>query len=326
MSTLRDVAQRAGVSPATASRALSSPAAVTADKRRAVLEAAEELGYRVNPSARALATGRTGLIGLVVPDLGSPFSAGIAKGVQSRVRHFGRNLLIADAEEDVALERELVRNLQASTDAVVLCSPRMPREELARYGRAGRIVLVNREAEGIGSVSFDNPSSMARLLGHLGALGHRRVAYLGGPATSWSDAERRSGFGLVPSVEVVDIGAFPPVHGGGIAAADLALASGASAMVCYNDLIALGAMARLHERGVRVPGDVSVAGFDNVPASGLVTPGLTTVALPLAEAGREAVDLLFQTASDHEAPRHRLSGELVVRGSTAPPPPTQEEP
>ncbi|MFD6175408.1 MULTISPECIES: LacI family DNA-binding transcriptional regulator [unclassified Isoptericola] len=325
MVTLRDVARAAGVSPATASRALSDAPHVSPANREQVARAAASLGYRPHPAARALTTGSTGTLGLVVPDLANPFFAAVAKGVQARAHETGRDVLVADTDEDVSAEPDVITRLGDRVDGLVLCSPRMPADDLGTLVAGGRVALVNRETPFAPSVSFDLAGGVRQALDHLRALGHDRIAYVGGPATSWSDGERRRALADVSSrgvPPVHDLGPFRPTHGGGVQAADLALAAGATAVLCFNDLVALGVLARLHARGVATPHDVSVVGFDDVPAASLVTPALTTVAVPLARAGREAVDLLGRDAGSSPEPgspeHRRLPVELVVRASTAP--------
>ena len=315
--TLQDVARAANVSVATASRALSNPDRVAASTRERIQRIAAELGYRTNQTARALATGTSGMIGLVLPDIESPLFASIAKGVEARARDTGRAVLIADTEEDAGLEYETVRRLLERVEGVILCSPRMNSANLESVAAAGTIVLVNREAGTIPSVSFDNPSGVRQALAHLRALGHQRVAYIGGPEAAWSDRQRRTALQELPDLEVVDIGHHRPVYRSGIAAADLVVASGCTAALCYNDLVALGMLRRLQDRDVRVPEDISVIGFDDNPAAALVSPPLTTVSVPWATAGRRAVDLLLN-GNGPEAAASELPVELVVRGSTAP--------
>jgi len=319
--TLRDVARAAGVSAATASRALSAPDLVAPERRELVRRAARELGYRPNRAARELITGRSGHLCLVVPDLENPFFSAVAKAVQARARAAGHAVVVADAEEDPLLEVELVAQLGAQADGVLLCSPRMSADDLATVAADGRpVLLVNREGAGLPSVLVDNRDGVRQAVRHLHALGHRRIAYAGGPTGSWSDARRRDGLAdLDLDVEVVDLGPHAPVFAGGVGAGDLVVASGATAVLTHNDLMALGVLDRLRTRGVRVPDDVSVVGFDDAPVATLVTPALTTVAVPLARLGRTAVDLLLAPRDD-EVAHTVLPVELVVRGTTAPPP------
>jgi DNA-binding LacI/PurR family transcriptional regulator len=193
----------------------------------------------------------------------------------------------------------------------------MPEAQIRECAAAGPLVLVNRELDGLPSVTFDAGSGVIQTLQHLRALGHATVAYIGGPATSWSDARRRSVLDQVDGVTVIDVGGQRPVHQGGVAAADLAVSTGATAVLCYNDLIALGVMSRLRARGVRVPEDVSVVGFDDIAAASYVSPMLTSVAVPLTRAGHEATMMLDALrATPEQAPTLRLPVELVVREST----------
>ncbi|WP_232014262.1 LacI family DNA-binding transcriptional regulator [Cellulomonas fimi] len=316
--TLRDVARAAGVSPATASRALSSPELVAPARREQVQRVARELGYRPNRAARELITGRTGNLCLVVPDLENPFFAAVAKGVQARARTLGYAVFVADAEEDPRLEPELVAHLGAQVDGAVLCSPRMSDEDLDRLAEDVPLVLVNRRHRALASVVIDNADGVRQAVTHLHALGHTRIAYVGGPADSWSDARRREGLAHVSHglrrVEVVDLGPFAPVFAGGVAAGDLVAASGATAVLAHNDLVALGILSRLQARGLRVPQDVSVVGYDDIPAATLVSPALTTVTVPLARLGREAVDLLVAHAM---STRRGSAAERVVAAALA---------
>lgn len=319
--TLRDVARLAGVSPATASRALSAPGLVAPERREQVQRAARELGYRPNRAARELITGRTGNLCLVVPDLENPFFAAVAKGVQARARTLGHAVFVADAEEDPRLESELVAHLAGQVDGAILCSPRMADADLDRLADEVPLVLVNREHGTLPSVVIDNADGVRQAVTHLHALGHRRIAYAGGPADSWSDTRRRYGLldvshGL-SDVEVVNLGHFAPVFAGGVAAADLVAASGATAVLAHNDLVALGILNRLQARGLRVPDDVSVVGYDDIPAATLVSPALTTVTVPLARLGRESVDLLVSSGlrTGRQSPAERAIARAVAEAT-----------
>ncbi len=320
MVTLRDVAQAAGVSAATASRALSQPGIVTPARRARVERAAAELGYKraeLAPPPRRL--------GLVVPDLDNPYFSGVAKGIQHRVQMAGLSLLVADSDEDPHLEVDLVHQMASQVDAVVLCSPRMPDHVLTRLALAPPVVLVNREAPGVRSVVVDNTSGISQVVRHLHALGHRHVAYAGGKPGSWSEHERSRGLGAATAragIGLTHLGHFPTTPAGGVAAGDLVAASGATAVVTHNDLLAVGVLDRLRQRGARVPEEVSVVGFDDVPASTYVSPALTTVQVSLPLLGRVAVDLLLapETVTDAVRGTYRLPVSLVVRSSTGPAP------
>lgn len=321
--TARDVARVAGVSVATVSRALTRPHEVAPSTRTRVLDTARGMGYRPNLTARGLITGRTSTIGLIVPDLENPFFASVTKGVQSRARTEGYAVIIADSDEDPSQEAELVRDLSKQVDGMVLCSPRATDSVLAELALECTLVLVNRRCGDIPSVTIDELQGVRHAMVHLRALGHRTIAYVGGPRTSWSNKERLGALRAVAAqhsdIDVVDLGSFQPYISGGIAAADLVIASGATAVLAYNDLVAFGLLKRFRQRGVRVPDDISVVGVDNIPMSALTTPSLTSVGVPLVNCGRAGVDMLLGLVRDPSAPpihHHDLSFHLVVREST----------
>jgi LacI family transcriptional regulator, galactose operon repressor len=320
--TIRDVAGAAGVSQATVSRALSMPELVRPATRARVEAAARKLGYRPNRAARGLITGRTGNVGLIVPDLSNPFFAAVVKGVQAAARAADHSVFIADTDEEPGTEIDLLRALPDQVDGLILCSPRAPDEELAAVGTGSTVVLMNRKACGRPSVIVDNADGMRQAVDHLAALGHRRIAFVAGPRTSWSNAQRERGLRAAADAggtELVHLGHFPPQFEGGVAAADLAFASGATAVIAYNDVVALGLLSRLGARGVPVPAGLSVVGCDDIGMSGMSRPALTTVAVPKRSAGRAAVGLLLSMLdSGREAgPMHReLPTQLIVRDTT----------
>ncbi|EYR64047.1 LacI family transcriptional regulator [Actinotalea ferrariae CF5-4] len=323
MATIRDVARAAGVSPATASRALATPHRVSPERRGRVERAALALGYRPPsepsgpPSARPSRT-----VGVVVPDLGNPYFAALVQAVQRRARSAGAAVVVADCEEDPRLEQEVLAGMTPTVAGVVLCSARMSDRALGALPAQSRVVLVNREAEQRASVAVDNDDGMRQALTHLHALGHRRVAYAGGQWGSWSDRARRRGLETaardLAGVELVPLGHFATTFGGGVAAADVLAASGATAVVAHNDLMAVGVLDRLRQRGIDVPGRVSVVGFDDVPAATQVSPRLTTVAAPLAQLGAVAIDLLLDPPEEDERVV-TVPVALQVRDSTAAP-------
>lgn len=324
MVTVHDVARAAGVSISTVSRALAGKTVAPATRERVVLAAAQ-LGYEPNRAAAGLRHGRTGALGVVVPDLENPYFASVAKGVQARARQHGYGVVVVDVEEDAAREADDVRALLGRTDGVVLASPRSDDATLAALldgPRPGRCVLVNRELPGVPSVSADEEDGAAQALAHLRALGHRRVAYLGGPPGSWSDRRRRAGLRRAAQgaadVEVVELGAVRPHLQGGYSGADLVQGAGATAVVAYNDLVALGVERRLLDRGVPVPQAVSIVGFDDTFVATLAARPLTTVRTDLHEIGARAVELLLGLLDDGARPVENLvlPVELVVRAST----------
>jgi LacI family transcriptional regulator len=330
--TIRDVARAAGVSQATVSRALSMPELVRPGTRARVEAAARELGYRPNRAARGLITGRTGNLGLIVPDLSNPFFAAVVKGVQAAARAADYSVFIADTDEEAGAEADLLRALAKQVDGLILCSPRAPDDELASVGADSTVVLMNRRAGERPSVTVDNADGMRQALEHLAALGHRRVAFVAGPRTSWSNGQRERGLRQTADaggVDLVHLGHFPPQFEGGVAAADLAVASGATAVIAYNDLVALGLLSRLGARGIPVPQALSVVGCDDIGMSAMCHPALTTVSIPKRAAGRATVGLLLSMldAGADAGPMHReLPTQLIVRDTTgvAPTSPTND--
>jgi LacI family transcriptional regulator len=322
--TLRDVARLAGVSASTVSRALSLPEVVNAATRARVEQAVERLGYQPNKAARGLITGRTGNIGLVVPDLANPFFPSVVKGVQARARMHDVAVFLADTDEDAAAEAGLVHALAKQVDGLILCSPRVSDDELLAAAVETHVVLVNRLVDGVPAVTFDNEGGMRQAIAHLVALGHHTIAWVGGPKTSWSGTQRILGLyaGAKDSgAKLVEVGHFAPTYEGGMAAADQVVASGATAVVAYNDLVAIGLLARLHARGISVPEDLSVVGIDDIAMSRMSRPALTTVRLPKQKAGEIAVELLLAMLDDPDpdtiiGTRGTLQGELLVRDST----------
>lgn len=317
--TARDVAQRVGVSVSTVSRALTRPDMVSPITRRRVAEAANELGYHANLAARSLSTGRASHIGLVIPDLENPFFASVAKGVQSYARQIGYAVFIADTDENPAQETELVSQLSPQVDGVILCSPRSESEVIYQLIGKTPLVLLNRPLDGINSISLDSADGIQQAIRHLWALGHRIIGYAGGPRASWSNQVRQESFHQAMSadatMQAVDLGHFLPFNDGGLAAGDLALASGVTAVIAFNDLMAIGLIRRLRSRGLRVPEDLSVVGFDGIDQSAYCSPALTTVVGGLRQLGRSAVDALLNPPMPPT--ENLLPVDLIVRASTA---------
>jgi len=323
-SSIRDVARRANVSPATVSRAFAEPGLVRHETLQRVLAVAEELHYRPSRAARSLTTGKTGNIGVVVPDLGNPFFAAILKGGQARAREADYAVFLADSEENPRLEIELVRAMARQVDGVVICSSRLSEAQLQQLRRDTTLVLLNRRVRGVSAVLLDSAGGMRQAIEHLVALGHERIGFLGGPAESWSNRERRRGLRAGArgrSLDIIELGPFAPQFEAGQHAADLLVAAQVTAAVAFNDLIALGVLSRLADRGIGVPDEISVVGFDNIPMAGMATPHLTTVALPLEQSGRVAIELLLEQLAHPGSGTHEqgLPAQLIVRASTAPP-------
>ncbi|MBB5080387.1 LacI family DNA-binding transcriptional regulator [Nonomuraea endophytica] len=305
--TIRDVARATGVHVSTVSRSFSAPHLVNPATRDRVLAAADQLGYRPNRAARALTTGRTMNLGLIVADIANPFFPPLIKAAQSHARSHDYHVFVADTDEDPRAEEELLRTLAKQVDGVILCSPRLANDQIVRLAEDVPFVVVNRQVEGLPWVLMDVAQGAALALEHLRGLGHRRLAYVRGPAGSWTSEEMRAAAEGVPV-----IGPNQPTEQGGIAAARAVADSGATGVLCYNDLVALGLIEGLADLGVRVPADVSVVGVDDILPGRLNRPKLTTVAMPTDAAGRAAVDLLLGA----ETGPVKLPTALIVREST----------
>jgi LacI family transcriptional regulator len=324
--TIKDVARAAGVSPSTVCRALSTPNLVRDETCERVRRSAAELGYSPNRAARGLITGRTANLGLIVPDLGNPFFPGVVKGIQARAREADYAVFLADTDEDPAAETQLVRTLAKQVDGLVLCSPRMGEQELRGFAAQTPLVMLNRRVGRLPAITFANVDGMRQAVTHLTALGHRRIAYVAGPRTSWSNRERVRGLRAATAAAgatLVEIGPVLPQFDGGVAAADPVLAAGVTAVIAYNDVIALGLLSRFNARGIAVPAAISVIGFDDIPMAAMVHPSLTTVALPMESCGRAGVDLLLGLLQDPArfgTTRRELGTQLMVRDSTTAPP------
>lgn len=339
--TLKDVAARAEVSIATASRSFQRPDLVGEATREKVLAAAAEIGYSPNRSARALITGRSGVYGVIVPDLENPFFPAVLKGAQARAHQLGAQLLITDAGEAPDGELPLVRTLAPQVDGIVLCSSRMDEGVLREAARLVPLSLVNRVSPVLPGVFADPVPGIPSAIRHLHRMGHRHLGYVGGPSISRSDSVRRTVIERVCQeigMEWTDIGSFAPTVEGGRRGAEALLLTEVTAVLVYNDFMALALMERLRGFGVDVPGEISVVGWDDIEFSALVTPGLSTVQVPRYDMGVAAVDLLHDgdvhagaraDAGDgeHEAEgpdggtsahaRLGLPTRFVPRGSTA---------
>lgn len=326
--TLADVARALGLSASTVSRALSDPSKVNPGTRERVRKAAQEMGYVPNQVARSLTSGRTDLIGLIVPDIANPFFPPIIKAVQARAAYKGKTVLIADVDEHAADELQRARIMHERVDGLIVVSPRTPENKLADLATLQPIVFVNREVPNAASVIIENADGMRDAVEHLTALGHRKIGYLGGPRRSWSNTQRQNAVRKAcqdHGVELIEFGPFEPQIQAGVQAADLVHAAGITAVIAYDDMIALGLMARLNERGVKVGPDISVIGIDDSPMSGMAHPTLTSIHVPGPEAGAAAVDMVLDLAdadADTDAETRaqvvQLETRLVVRGSTGP--------
>lgn len=326
--TIADVAARAGVSQASVSRVLNGKQSVDPGIVRKVQAAIAALGYSPSIAARSLVHGRNHTIAMVVPDLENPLFQGILKGLSRAAADDGYRVLVADTAERVDEEEATVLEARQRCDAIVLCAPRMPEAQLRRLvGRVAPAVVVNRQLPGadVPVVGVDYGRGIRDLVEHLSGLGHRRIAYVSGPATSASHAERVRGVeeALAAHPELrIDVLAGGSRLDDGYAAAEAVLEArdgGATAVIAFNDLVALGLMTRLGELGIDVPRDLSVAGFDDVPMARFATPRLTSMSVPRDELGAQVWGRLRTLIAGGPIEHTVLyRPRLEVRESTAP--------
>jgi len=322
--TIRDVATASGVHISTVSRTFSAPHLVNADTRSRVLATAETLGYRPNRAARALITGRTHNLGLIVADIANPFFPPMIKAAEGQARLRDHHIFVADTNEDALVEEDLVRALAKQVDGVLLCSPRMNNSLIEQLSREVPLVVVNRLVAGLPCVVMDVAQGARQAVEHLVGLGHRELALLGGPRGSWTNREiRKAALATARAADasLTVLSPNPPTEDGGYTAAEPVIRAGASAVLAYNDLMAIGLIEGLDALGVSVPADLSVVGIDDIALSRRTRPKLTTVANPTSAAGRAAVDMLLQAGDDRRTTAQvTLQTELVVRDSTGPGP------
>jgi DNA-binding LacI/PurR family transcriptional regulator len=323
--TIYDVARLAGVAPSTVSRAFARPGRVNTETAARIRAAAAELGYRVNPLARALSTSRTQMLALVISDVTNPFYAELISGAQSAANEVDYTVVLVDARESRVLEREALERLLPVVDGVVIGSSRVSDSTLQMVARQKPMIVLNRHLVGVPSVVTDNARGVRRAVEHLAELGHENLTYVAGPEASWADgvrwrAVREAGHEL--GLHTRRVGPVAPTVDGGRAAA-LGMADQVpTAVLAYNDLVAIGMMLGFAAAGVRVPQDVSLIGFDNILPSGLVSPGLTTVAAPVRTMGTTAVKnvlAMIRGALPHSEEASVVPTRLVVRGSTGRP-------
>ncbi len=330
--TLRDVAQHAGVHPATASRALNPdlPGRIAPETTRRVRAAARTLGYHPNPVARSLRTRRSGAVGVVVPDLANPVIPPIVRGIENVLWTVGIACLLADTDNDGEREAALITELRdRHCDGLVVSTATRAGATVAALAKDGLpTVLVTRDIDA-GSLPFvgaDDAAGVRAAVTHLANLGHRRIAHLTGPPALSTTAVRLSAFeeavrrrGFDPSDVLVSHGdGFTVDAGRELAAEMLAGRSDITAIVAGNDMIALGCYHALAEAGRRCPDDVSIVGHNDMPMVDSLQPPLTTVAIPQYEIGRRAASRMLEFLSGNAigASRDLLPAELVIRGST----------
>jgi LacI family transcriptional regulator len=334
--TLKDVADLAGVSLATASRVLNGSERVVGEAlREKVLAVADQVGYVSNGPAQALARAATDIVGLVIHDVDDPYFSAIASGAMAVARANGLLLLVTSTSRDPELEVEYINRLRAQrARAIVLAgsgfadrdqSGRVARAVDSYLGTGGRVVGIGRHGMSGDTVAPAHRAGAKEAARHLRALGHRSVGIACGPLGLTTVRERLTGFssemarlGAPIPDDAIEEGGFSREGGAAAAAALLERRPQLTAIFAANDLMATGAISYLRESGRHVPDDVSIVGYDDIELARDITPTLTTVRLPLREIGERAMDLVLGSPGP---PRTvRVPAELIERDSTARPP------
>jgi len=329
--SIKDVARLANVSHSTVSRALRGSPLVKRRTAELIQRIADERGYCVSAVARSLVTSKTNTIGVVVTTISDPFVAEVVAGIEDVANEREYSVFLANSNADPDREMRVVRQFEERrVDGIVVTSSRVGALYMPMLTRMGVpiVLLNNQHPTGFAhSVMIDNLDASRQLVRYLIELGHRRIAYIGDRFGRQSDTERFGGYRA--ALDETDISFQPDLvaHGNGKPEggedgmrALLALGEPPTAVFCYNDMTALGALRTARGMGLSVPGDVSLAGFDDIQLAGYFDPPLTTVRQPTRQMGRLAMETLLALFAD-PAPEHniRLRGELIVRQSTAPP-------
>jgi LacI family transcriptional regulator len=323
------IARRARVSTATVSRTLNQNGAVRPETARRVWRAAEELNYFPNSHARALGSGRSRLLGLIVSDITNPFFPELVRQFESLALERQYDLILTST--DYQTDRMTVclrRMLERKVDGVALMTSEMDEgliEELARRGVPLVFMDVGQVGPRMSHVVMDYANGVRQAVDHVVQLGHRRIAFISGPLTLHSARTRRDAFverlrhhSIAPDKKLMREGTHTAEGGLRAMEALLSASRRPTAVVCSNDWTAIGALHAIDAAGLRVPEDLSVVGFDDTPLASYTRPPLTTVRMSAAEIGATACDALFKLIDDkeHEGALLRIRTHLVVRAST----------
>lgn len=320
--TISDVALAAGVARSTVSKVVNGTQRLQPATEKKVWEAVSMLGYQASHHAQVLSTGKTRALGIVVLDIFNPHFTALIKGASQLAAQHGYAVLLVDAQESPQRESQLIETLRARTDGLILAGSRLSDEELqALHDPERPIVTVNRPGAGLPGITVAEETAAFQLTGHLIAQGFRRICYLAGPPF-WVNAQREQGYraaltraGL--NAQVLRVGS-PDVSGGEQASAQLHQGQEMpDAVICYNDLIAIGLMTALGAQGLRIPENIAVAAFGNHPLAPHLTPPLTLMEIPSQHLGEAAAGLLLQLIEcPQSSPPPQQFGVLRVRRST----------
>lgn len=327
--TIDDVASKAGVHRSTVSRAFSRPEAVNPATRQRVLEVAALLGYTMNPLAQALRRKTSNLVPLIVPGLTNPFYGELAKSMAAAAAQKGYQLILCITGGDDAQRNAHLTALQGmyAPFGIVAPSTSVDLKELENLALGSKVVVLDRvEDRGVPTVAVDSTQGIALAAHHLYGLGHRRIAYLAGLSGTHSSNDRVTAFEALAAK--LNMPAIIVNRGAGPETADraaerlmgMADVERPTAIIAGNDMLAFALISALGARGVTVPDEMSVIGFDGLELGALYNPKLTTVRQPIADLGKIALDLAEKLHRTGEAQHIVLAPELLIRASTAKPP------
>lgn len=327
--SLKMVAARAEVSPATVSRILNGTAKVSAEKRARIEAAIAELGFRPNMAARSLAGGRSMSIGVITQFISSPFYAEALKGLEDELARQNYIPIFMSSHWDSAQEEnQITRLIERNVDGIVLLSSQMSGQKLFEFSNELPIVVTGRHFESTqaSSVNWDNTYSGVLAADHLLELGHREIAVIVGAEGHEDSNERMQGIqirlkesGVMLNANCVQMGGY--TEQGGYEAAKALIASGEpfTGLIALNDQMAIGANMALREAGINVPSQVSLVGCDDIQFAEFVDPPLTTVHQPIYELGEQAAKHVLSLVNKVRLPRESIKlPHMVIRGSTAP--------
>lgn len=330
--SIKEVALRAGVSIATVSRVLNDKGPVAQETRQRILEAIEKLRYVPHGAARSLITNQTDTIGVLLPDLYGEFFSEVIRGIDLAARRSGFHVLISGFHSDRAEIEAVLRALRGRVDGLIVLSPDVDAQGLRRnLPETLPVVLLNTRVDGqadgaaFDAINLDNHGGAFAMVRHLAGLGHRRIALIRGPEENADARERCRGYrdalraeGIEPAHALEIEGDFSEEAGYRAGRRLLALSPRPTAVFAANDSMAIGCLFALREAGARVPGDVALAGFDDIPIARYITPSLSSVHVPIAELGTRAMERLLHAVegkNGHERRQETVATTLVVRGS-----------
>lgn len=329
--SIKDIARIARVSHSTVSRALRGSPLISEETTARIRKIAEETGYRPSFAARSLVTSRTATIGVVVTSIADPFAAEVVLGIEDAANDHDYSVLLANSNAQPEREMRVVRAFEERrVDGIIVTSSRVGAiyGDMLSQARVPIVLLNNQHpSEFMHSVMIDNVTGGLDATRHLVGLGHRRVAYIGDRFGCQSDTERFGGYrsaldlAYLPFLpEYVTHGNGKPDGGAPAMESLLSLPVPPTAVFCYNDMTALGAMSAISSRGLRVPDDISVVGFDDLFVAQYSSPPLTTVRQPMRDMGRIALETLIHLLGGAASePNVKIPGQLIVRQSTCAP-------